>query len=139
MKYIKIYEEFKPFEKLKTDIEGIFVDLKDLRYEISVEDLSGYFLLELQAPNGVDMRSEKHREIIKECILMYIEYMRIYYREQTRTLFTNYVYYFSGKWPLPRNEHPFHKVRSKDMLLYSEYYDILKKPVIKMDIKIKKM
>jgi hypothetical protein len=132
MKYIKIYEEYKPFENLKTDIECIFVDLKDLRYEISVEDLSGYFLLELRPPNGVDMRSEKNREIIKECILMYIEYMRIYYREPTGTLFANYVYYFSG-----RNEHP--KVKTKDMLLNSEYYDILNKPVIKMDIKIKKM
>jgi hypothetical protein len=39
---------------------------------------------------------------------MYIEYMRIYYREQTRTLFTN-LYITGGKWPLPIMNILFHK------------------------------
>lgn len=139
MKYIKIYEEFKPFDHLKRDIEGIFIDLKDLGYEISVDDLPNYFLLELCPPNGVDMRSKKHRVIIKECILMYIEYMKIYYREfsspiRKYTLFTNYIYYFNIDY-IDKNKDI---VRSSDMLLEPNYYNILRRPVIKMGIKIKK-
>ncbi len=139
MKYVKVYEEFRPFDHLKRDIEGIFVELKDLRYEISVDDLPNYFLLELCPPNEVDMRSKKHRDIIKECVLMYIEYMRIYYREfsspnRSYTLFTNYLYYFSEIIHDKKSD----MVKSKDMLLEPKYYNILRKPVIKMGIKIKK-
>jgi hypothetical protein len=31
MKYIKIYEEFKPFEKLKTDIEDLYLWFKGFK------------------------------------------------------------------------------------------------------------
>jgi hypothetical protein len=119
MKYIKIYEEFKPFENLKKDIEGIFVDLKDLRYSVvisnygrRVDKLDTSFELELTAPSEVDMNGSD-RELIIDSIKMYVDYMKHYYK----SIVIKYKHYLTRKSSLNNGYNYLEVVNSRTLLL----------------------
>jgi hypothetical protein len=79
MRIIKLFENYKPWSILKGDIESIFVELKDLGYQIYVAQLSDCFLVKLSTPPGIDMGSYDKVNLVKECILMYNDYIRDYF------------------------------------------------------------
>jgi hypothetical protein len=82
MKYIKIYEYYNSeydFSLLKIDIEGIFVEVKDLGYKIfifpSIDKNYENFLIEINAPVGIDITG-RDRVLVRECIKMCIDYLK---------------------------------------------------------------
>lgn len=132
MKYIKIYEDYN-FFLLKIDIDGIFIDLKDLGFSISfipcIENSNEYFLLEINTPDGLfDFTSYKYIKLVRECILMYLDYMK--YRYKKITIKYEY-YYLSGRGTTE-------VVNARTLLLYPKYTPRLKGHVYKINIKIKK-
>lgn len=93
MKWIKLFEKFDIRENIKDDIHGIFVELKDIGYDIEVHitkcKSGDQITVMIYKSDELDEKFDDLEEIC-ECLKMFEDYLKIYLKEYEIKYYGNY-------------------------------------------------
>ncbi len=91
MKWIKLFEKFDIRENTKNDIHGIFVELKDIGYDIEVHinKSSNQITVMIYKSDELDEKFNDLEEIV-DCLKMFEDYLKIYLKEYDINYYGDY-------------------------------------------------
>jgi hypothetical protein len=93
MKWIKLFEKFDIRENTKDDIYGIFVELRDIGYDIEVHitkcKSGDQITVMIYKSDELDEKFDDLEEIV-ECLKMFEDYLKIYLKEYDINYYGDY-------------------------------------------------